>query len=196
MDLTSGFGQRSEAAKPKRVGGVGWADWARTVDGGGARSGLGDGPVQRAEMATERREWSMWSGACKTGQQQQRQQQQRGRGQRRRVQVWAGGVFNNEQGRAAVLSDARHGGGQRVQKKGCGSGLDRDRNMSGSISIRGWPGVGRPTSRHGFQLRDRGQDGSQAGGSSCGEGLEGSWARGRRGRRSNCEGMDGRRSQR
>jgi hypothetical protein len=29
----------------------------------------------------------------------------------------AGGVFNNEQGRAAVLSDARHGGGQRVQKK-------------------------------------------------------------------------------
>jgi hypothetical protein len=130
-----------------------------------------------AEIATERREWSMWSGACKTGQQRrQQQQQQRGRGQRRRVQVWAGGVFNNEQGRAAVLSDARHGGGQRVQKKGCGSGLDRDRNMSGSISIRGWPGVGRPTSRHGFQLRDRGQDGSRAGGSSCGEGREGSWA--------------------
>jgi hypothetical protein len=35
----------------------------------------------------------------------------------RPVLVWAGVVFNNEQGRAAVLSDARHGGGQRVQKK-------------------------------------------------------------------------------
>jgi hypothetical protein len=123
----------------------------------------------------------------------------RGRGQRRRVQVRAGGVFNNEQGRAAVLSDTRHGMGKGCKKKGGGSGLDRDRSMSGSISIRGWPGVGRPTSRHGFQLRDRGQAGSQAGGSSCGEGLEGSRAcgrRGRRGRRSNCEGMDGRRSRR
>jgi hypothetical protein len=45
----------------------------------------------------------------------------RGRGQRRRVQVRAGGVFNNEQGRAAVLSDTRHGMGKGRKKKDAGA---------------------------------------------------------------------------
>jgi hypothetical protein len=69
----------------QRDGSVGWADWARTVDGGGAKGGLGDGDgeafvatdAERAEAATERREWFRWSGACRTKQQQQQQRRRR-----------------------------------------------------------------------------------------------------------------------
>jgi hypothetical protein len=69
--------------------------------------------------------------------------------------------------------------GKGCKKKGCGSGLDRDRNMSGSITIKGCMDARCSGRSQAGQRVDTGfssATGARMGGSSCGEGLEGSRA--------------------